>query len=104
MMVGLDASGNEGIGDSGVGKGQWKDGHVLTFWAYGYQYPGTTPYHVYYTQMDRTNTTNQIQRFTLSSYKQEDEEGVKNGWTMGFSFWAFEDQFVTRYKGIVGSI
>ena len=104
MMSGLDETGNQGIDESGAGEDQWKDGHVLTFWAYDYDYPGTTQYFVYYTEKDCFNTPNATQRFTLSSYKQEVEEEAKNGWTLGFSFWAFEDKHVAQYKGRNGII
>ena len=99
MMSGLDATGNEGIEPDTNGKDQWNDGHVLTFWAYGYDYPGTTQYHVYHTQKDYFKQENAIQRFMLSSYKQEVGEEAKNGWTLAFSFWAFEDKLVAHFKG-----
>ena len=99
MMSGLDATGHEGIDDSGSGTEQWKDGHVLTFWAYDYDYPGTKQYHVYYTQKDYFKKETVIQRFMLSSYRQEVGEEEKNGWTLAFSFWAFEDKFVAHYTG-----
>ena len=45
IASGLDATVDEGTGVSD--KERWKNGHVLTFWAYDYNYQGTTQYHVY---------------------------------------------------------
>ena len=94
-MTGLDATGDEGI--SGEVKDQWKDGHVLTFWAYGYNHPGTTEYHLYYTQKDAFDNDRDTQRFTFSTYKQNDAE--PKVWTHAFSFWAFKDKAVSDFKG-----
>ena len=95
-MYGVDATGEEGISSSYTE--QWKDGHVLTFWAYDHNYPGTTNYHVYYTQKDFLKNENYAQRFALSTYNQT-ETDIPNGWKLSFSFWAFKDKFVDNFIG-----
>ena len=100
MASGLDATGGDGAND----KERWKNGHVLTFWAYDYNHQGSTQYHVYYNNKTCCSNIKDGQRFTLSTYKQTDEvndleKDPKHGWTHAFTFWAFEDKFVDEFVG-----
>ena len=96
IIKGIDATGDDNIiGDS---KDQWKDGHVFTFWAYNYNYPGTKQYHIYYTQNNYIGLTNETQRFTLSTFDLTKEK-EKKGWHLQTSFWAFEDKRVKAFTG-----
>ena len=72
-MPGLDATGDEYVSNNKLG--QWKDGHVLTFWAYDYEYPGTTAFHMH-------GRAWSVQTFYLSL--------DRIGWDYYFTFWAFK--------------
>ena len=98
LIVGLDATGDDDI--IGDNKEQWKDGHVLTFWAYDYNFPGTKEYYIYFTQNNQHGVMNETQRYTLSPIKTIEENAW--GWYMKTSFWAFEDyelkKFISMYR------
>ena len=101
--MGLDATGDDDI--IGDNKEQWKDGHVLTFWAYDYNFPGTKEYYIYYTQNNQHGMMNETQRFTLSPIKTLEENAW--GWNLKTSFWAFEDyelkKFISKFKCTIKS-
>ena len=97
-MMGIDATGDDNI--IGNNKDQWKDGHLYTFWAYNYNYPGTKQYHIYYSQNNYIGLMNETQRFTLSTFELS-EENESNDWKLQTSFWAFEDERVNAFTGII---
>ena len=74
------------------------DEHLFTFWAYDFNYPGTTEYFIYNTTTNPFGVPNNLTRYTMSRYKQiegdDDEE-----WNLAFSFWAFEDESITNFLG-----
>ena len=98
LIAGLDATGDDDI--IGNNKEQWKDGHVLTFWAYDYNYPGTKEYYIYYTQNNYLGVMKETQRFTLSPKRAMEEN--EWGWYLKTSFWAFEyyelKKFIGKFK------
>ena len=96
MASGLDATRPEGTAVADTER--WKNGHVLTFWAYDYNYHGTTQYHVYHNSKTCCGSVKNGQRFTLSTYKQRQED-EQNGWIYSFTFWAYEDKFVDQFVG-----
>ena len=96
MASGLDATGDEGTGEND--KQPWEKGHVLTFWAYDFNYQGSTQYHVYYNNKTCCSNVKDGQRFTLSTYKQNQVD-EQNGWIHAFTFWAFGDRTVDEFVG-----
>ena len=82
VIHGLDATGDEW--QESKWTDTWKDGHVLTFWAYDYEYPGTSPFHVIedtrYGPLQRI----QIERDDTIA------DAVGTGWIHRFTFWAFD--------------
>ena len=74
------------------------DENLFTFWAYDFNYPGTTEYFIYNTTTNPFGIPNSSTRYTMSRYKQiegdDDEE-----WNLAFSFWAFEDESITKFLG-----
>ena len=94
--MGIDPTGKENI--KGDNTEQWRNGHVFSFWAYDYNYPGTKEYHVYYTQNNHHGVFDDTQRYTLSPIKTS-EDGEKNEWNLTTSFWAFEDDPVRKFTG-----
>ena len=72
--------------------------HLFTFWAYDFDYPGTTEYFIYNASTNPFGIPNSLTRYTMSRYKQI--EGDDNeGWNLAFSFWAFEDESITDFLG-----
>ena len=71
---------------------------LFTFWAFDFDYPGTTEYFLYNTTTNPFGVPNSLTRYTLSRYKQsEGEDGIE--WNLAFSFWAFEDESITKFLG-----
>ena len=77
---------------------------MVTFWAYDYNYQGTTQYHVYNNNKTCCSNVSDGQRFTMSTYKQNEvvtdqENDRENGWIYDFTFWAFGDKLLDEFLG-----
>ena len=97
VAPGLDATGDEWAHSQP--HGQWNGGNVLTFWAYDYEYPGTTTFYVigdprYHVQYGhRFLVFGGSIPYRTKKGKEAIALALYDGWLHHFSFWAFGQRF-----------